>query len=129
MQRHNPSLADFEEMAARAFAQIPAVFRERCQGVAIRIENLPAPDVVKEMELESPYDLLGLYHGVALPFKSVLDPGGQQDMVFLYREPILAYWRAEGGILQDIVTHVLVHELGHHFGFSDDDMHLIEEGD
>jgi predicted Zn-dependent protease with MMP-like domain len=126
---HSPSLADFEEMADKAFRQIPETFREKAKDVTIRVENLPSPDVVREMELESPYDLLGLYSGVALPFKSSLDPGGHQDMVFLYREPMLAYWRAEGGILQDIVTHVLVHELGHHFGFSDDDMHWIEEQD
>ncbi len=81
------------------------------------------------MGLESPFDLLGLYRGVALPLKSINDPRPGIDMIFLYRRPILDYWCDSGDDLFDVVRHVLIHEIGHHFGFSDDDMARIEESD
>jgi len=79
------------------------------------------------MELESPFDLLGLYRGRALPFQSVWDVRTQLDMIFLYRRPILDYWCETGETLTDVVRHVLIHEIGHHFGFSDEDMERIEQ--
>jgi predicted Zn-dependent protease with MMP-like domain len=78
------------------------------------------------MGLDSRFDLLGLYRGVALPLKSVSDPLPDIDMIYLYRRPILDYWYDTGGDLFDIVRHVLIHEIGHHFGFSDADMERIE---
>ncbi len=78
------------------------------------------------MGLDSPFDILGLYRGVALPHKSVSDPRPALDMIFLYRRPILDYWCESGEDLSDVVRHVLIHEIGHHFGFSDSDMERIE---
>ena len=98
-------------------------------AVVIRIEEFPDEEIEKEMGLESPFDLLGLYHGVALPFQSVSSPRTGIDMIFLYRRPILDYWVETGEDLYTIVRHVLIHEIGHHFGFSDDDMDRIEAQD
>ena len=94
--------------------------------VVVRVEEFPDEETEEEMELESPFDLLGLYRGVALPNKSVASTGGDIDMVFLYRRPILDYWCETGEDLRHVVRHVLIHEIGHHFGFSDEDMERLE---
>ena len=93
----------------------------------IRVDEFPDAETETAMRLDSPFDLLGLYRGVALPLKSVSDPRPAIDMIFLYRQPILAYWCESGDDLFAIVQHVLIHEIGHHFGFSDADMERIEE--
>jgi predicted Zn-dependent protease with MMP-like domain len=126
-----PSLADFEAMAARAFARLPATFRALCEDLVIRVDEFPSPEVLAHMGLSSPYDLLGLFQGIGLPFRPETGVSGlMPNMIWLYRRPILAYWRQDslhgGDSLEAIVTHVLVHEIGHHFGFSDDDMEAIE---
>jgi predicted Zn-dependent protease with MMP-like domain len=95
--------------------------------VVIRVEDFPTDEVLDAMNIESPFDLLGLYHGVDLARQSVMDPAAMPEMVFLYRRPMLDYWAEHEDTLGQIVTHVLVHEIGHHFGLSDDDMHRIEE--
>ena len=95
--------------------------------VVIRVEEFPDADTEAAMRLDSPFDLLGLYRGVALPHKSVSDPRPDIDMIFLYRRPILDYWCETGEDLFHVVRHVLIHEIGHHFGFSDADMERIEE--
>jgi len=122
-----PSLADFEDMAEDALALIPAELRARAADVIIRIEDFPDAETERDMELDSPFDLLGLYRGIALTDKSVSDPGGTPDMVFLYRRPILDYWCETGEDLVHLICHVLIHEIGHHFGFSDADMERLEE--
>jgi predicted Zn-dependent protease with MMP-like domain len=94
----------------------------------IRVEEFPDEETEEEMELDTPFDLLGLYRGVALPQKSVTSPGGEIDMVFLYRRPMLDYWCETGEDLRHVVRHVLIHEIGHHFGFSDEDMEHLEAG-
>ncbi|MEJ2623119.1 MAG: metallopeptidase family protein [Pseudolabrys sp.] len=126
-----PSLADFEAMAARAFARLPATFRALCEDLVIRVDEFPSPEVLAHMALSSPYDLLGLFQGIGLPFRPETGVSGlMPNMIWLYRRPILAYWRQDsvhgGDSLEAIVTHVLVHEIGHHFGFSDGDMDAIE---
>lgn len=121
-----PSLDDMEVMARRAFAQIPAELTVHVQGVVIRIDDFPDAETEREMELESPFDLLGLYHGVALQDKSITDAQQDVDMIFLYRRPILDYWCESGEDLQHLIRHVLIHEIGHHFGLSDEDMEAIE---
>jgi len=95
--------------------------------VVIRIEDFPDEETEDEMDLESPFDLLGLYRGVALPFQSIGDIRTAPDMIFLYRRPILDYWCETGQTLRSVLRHVLIHEIGHHFGFSDDDMDRIEQ--
>lgn len=121
-----PSLEEIEALAAAAFAQIPAVLARQVEGVVIRIEDFPDDETVEEMELESPFDLLGLYRGRPIGEKSVSDPSPEIDLIFLYRRPLLDYWCESGETLGHLVRHVLIHEIGHHFGFSDDDMERLE---
>jgi predicted Zn-dependent protease with MMP-like domain len=97
------------------------------RNVIIRVAEFPDPETEDEMDLESPFDLLGLYRGVSLDQKSVIDTPSDMDMIFLYRRPILDYWCETGEDLSHVVRHVLIHEIGHHFGLSDDDMERIEE--
>ncbi|MGH7048571.1 MAG: metallopeptidase family protein [Stellaceae bacterium] len=127
--RAAPSLGEIEALANGALATILRRFRRHLRGVTIRVEEFPDEETEREMRLGSPFDLLGLYRGVALPFKSVSDPYPHMDMIFLYRRPILAYCTATGEDLAAVVRHVLVHEIGHHFGFSDADMERIEASD
>jgi predicted Zn-dependent protease with MMP-like domain len=121
-----PSLADIERLAERALAGLPGEFRRHLGNVAIQVEEFPDEETEAEMELESPFDILGLYRGVAMPHKSASDPRPNIDMVFLFRRPILDYWCETGEELGHVVRHVLIHEIGHHFGFSDEDMERIE---
>jgi predicted Zn-dependent protease with MMP-like domain len=121
-----PSLAEFEKLAADAFARLHAEFRARCDGLVIRIEDFPSEEIVDEMELESPFDLLGLYHGTGEPYEMSHQTTKLPDMVFLYRRPMLDYWADYDETLGDLITHVLIHEIGHHFGLPDAAMHAIE---
>ncbi|HYM72594.1 MAG TPA: metallopeptidase family protein [Stellaceae bacterium] len=127
MQRRAPSLGDLEVLARRALETIPRELKQHLGPLVIRVEEFPDAETEEAMELDSLFDILGLYRGVALPHKSVSDPGVQMDMVFLYRRPILDYWCESGEDLGAVVRHVLIHEIGHHFGFSDEDMERIEE--
>ena len=122
-----PTLADIEVLAYEALETIPAELRRHVGNVVIRVDDFPDEEIAAEMELESPFDLLGLYQGVSLDRKSVSDAPGGLDMIFLYRRPILDYWCETGETLARLVRHVLIHEVGHHFGFSDEDMARIEE--
>ena len=126
MPQRPPSLADIEALAKRALADLPHQFKDRLGPVVIRVDEFPDADTEAAMRLDSPFDLLGLYRGVALPFKSVSDPRPNIDMILIYRRPILDYWCESGEDLCAIVRHVLIHEIGHHFGFSDADMERIE---
>src|SRR5882724_3912855 len=121
-----PSLADLAAMAHDALATIPAELKRHLGAVVIRVDEFPDEETEEEMELESPFDILGLYRGVALPHKSVSSVASDIDMIFLYRRPILDYWCETGEDLEHVVRHVLIHEIGHHFGLSDDDMERIE---
>ena len=121
-----PSLQDFEALAAAAWNSLPAEFRNMAGNLLIRVEDFAPDDVLDELNIEDPYDLTGLYQGVSLDKQSVLDVARDPDMVFLYRRPILDEWAAGEEELGHLVAHVLVHEVGHHFGFSDDDMESIE---
>lgn len=122
-----PSLADIEVLAYEALATIPEELRRHVGNVVIRVEDFPDDEVAEEMELESPFDLLGLYQGVSLDRQSISDARSSLDMIFLYRRPILDYWCESGETLPRLVRHVLIHEIGHHFGLSDEDMERIEE--
>ena len=121
-----PTIADFEALAAEAYARLPAEFRDKSKDLLIRVEDFATDDVLEQLGIGNAYELLGLYHGVSLNNKSVMDLPRQPDMVFLYRRPMLEEWAESGEELGDLITHVLVHEIGHHFGFSDDDMERIE---
>lgn len=126
MKREAPTLAEFEEIAAEAYRRLPGRFRALTGDLLIRIEDFPTDDVLDQLGLKSEFDLLGLYSGVDLARKSVLDVSPMPDMVFLYRRPILDYWAEHEETLGAIISHVLIHEIGHHFGLSDADMEKIE---
>ena len=121
-----PSLADLEEQARHALDTIPRRLKQHLGPIVIRVDEFPDEETEEAMGLESPFDILGLYRGVALPDKSISDPRPDLDIVFLYRRPILDYWCETGEDLRHVVRHVLIHEIGHHFGFSDEDMARIE---
>jgi len=121
-----PSLADVEALAAEAYARLPENFRKLCDDLIVRVEDFPSAEVLKSMQAESDFDLLGLFQGVGLPFQSETGPELMPNMIWLYRRPILDYWAEHEDTLGEIVTHVLVHEIGHHFGLSDEDMETIE---
>jgi len=121
-----PSLDDLAALAEAAFAELPAPFRRLAGEVVFRVDDFPDQEVLDELEIEDPFDLTGLYQGVDLAHRSVLDPAPHPSMIFLYRRPLLDYWCESGESLRHVVRHVLIHEIGHHVGLSDDDMERIE---
>jgi predicted Zn-dependent protease with MMP-like domain len=121
-----PSLADIEALAEAAWERLPNHFRQLCRDLLIRVEDFPTDEVLDALDIESPFDLMGLYQGVSLDKKSVSDVPREPDMVFLYRRPMLDYWAEHEESLGHLVTHILVHEIGHHFGLSDAAMEEIE---
>ena len=121
-----PSLADFEQLANLAWNRLPAEFRRASGDLVIRVEDFASDEVLDTMQIEDPFELTGLYQGVSIDRKSVSDMPQGPDMVFLYRRPLLDEW-SEGEVsLGHLVTHVLIHEIGHHFGLSDADIAAIE---
>jgi predicted Zn-dependent protease with MMP-like domain len=122
-----PSLDDMAALAQAAFARLPEAFRSMTGHVLFRVDDFPDEETLAALEIEDPFDLTGLYHGVDLAHRSVLDPETHPSMVFLYRRPILDEWAARGDVtLEELVGHVLIHEIGHHFGLSDDQIDAIE---
>ncbi len=125
-----PDLADLAEMAAAAFEALPAGFRARCDGVVIRVEEFADEETLRDMEIEDPFELTGLYRGVDLTLKSEADIASQPDEVWIYRRPVLDEWAERGDVgLYELVAHVLVHEIGHHFGLTDEQIEAIEGRD
>lgn len=121
-----PSLVELERLARQAYVALPQEFRNLCDALLIRVEEFPSAEVLDELDLESEFDLLGLFTGVGLAHKGSVFSGEMPNMIHLYRRPILDYWAEHEESLSSVVTHVLVHEIGHHFGLSDDDMERIE---
>ena len=121
-----PTLADIEALAQAAVERLPEQFRAWLAPVLLRVEDFPDAEVMAEMALETPYDILGLYWGRHVGMKGDLPTGALPDVIFLYRRPLLDEWIETGETLETLVTHVLVHEVGHHFGLSDADMDRIE---
>jgi predicted Zn-dependent protease with MMP-like domain len=123
-----PSLDDFAALAQAAFKALPEEFRAKSGDVIIRVDDFATDAVLDDLGIEDPFELSGLYQGVDLGRRSVLDTGVQPSRVFLYRRPILDEWAERGDVtLGELIAHVLVHEIGHHFGLSDDDIHRIED--
>ena len=121
-----PSLAEIEAMAHDMLERLPDGFRKLCAGVIVRVDDFPTDEVLDDMQAESEFDLLGLFQGIGLPQQSNDDVARLPNMIWLYRRPILDYWAEHDETLGQIVRHVLIHEIGHHFGLSDDDMAAIE---
>jgi predicted Zn-dependent protease with MMP-like domain len=121
-----PSLSDIDALARSALASLPQPFQHFTKGFVLQIAEFPDDEVCDQMQLESPFDILGLYQGIALDQKMAESSGALPDMVFLFRRPILDYWCETSEDLRHVVRHVLVHEIGHHFGLSDAEMEAIE---
>jgi predicted Zn-dependent protease with MMP-like domain len=122
-----PSLAELEVLAGEVFRQLPKEFRDLCTDLVNQVDDFPTEEVLNEMRAETEFDLLGLFQGVGLPFRAESAPMQMPNMIWLYRRPILDYWAEHDETLGAIVRHVLVHEIGHHFGLSDADMESIEQ--
>jgi predicted Zn-dependent protease with MMP-like domain len=123
-----PSIEDIERLAEAAYARLPEDFRKLCEGVVIHVVDFPDDETLSEMGAESEFDLLGLFRGRGIAQSAAMaETGALPNMIWLYRRPLLDYWCEGEDPLGAVVTHVLVHEIGHHFGFSDADMMAIEE--
>jgi predicted Zn-dependent protease with MMP-like domain len=123
---HAPSVDEIAALTDQAFQSLPEEFRAMCGDLIVRVEDFADEETLEELGCESPFELLGLFRGVGLAHASVTHPNPQPNMIFLYRRAIIDYWAEHEETLTAIVTHVLVHEIGHHFGLSDDDMMRIE---
>lgn len=121
-----PGIEEFERIARESFAALPQSFRDMCGSLVIRIEEFPGEEELEELELDSEFDLLGLFTGIGLAHRGETMSGEMPNMIALYRRPILDYWAEHEDSLGAVITHVLVHEIGHHFGLSDADMEAIE---
>jgi predicted Zn-dependent protease with MMP-like domain len=122
-----PSLAALEVLAGEVFRALPQSFRELCADLVIQVDDFPTEEVLTEMQAETEFDLLGLFQGIGLPFRAESAAVQMPNMIWLYRRPILDYWAEHDETLGAIVQHVLVHEIGHHFGLSDADMEALEQ--
>lgn len=122
-----PDLAAIETLALAALERLPAEFRAHLGDVVIRVEDFADDATLDQMGIADPFELTGLYSGRPLGEKSSMESGTLPDMIHLYRRPILDEWAETGVSLEALVTHVLVHEVGHHFGLSDADMHALED--
>jgi predicted Zn-dependent protease with MMP-like domain len=125
-QTYAPDAAEIERLADRAIARLPERFRRLIDGVVLRVDDFAEKDVLAELGIEDPFDLTGLYTGRPIGERSSMHSGELPAMIHLYRRPLLDEWAETGVSLEDLITHVIVHEAGHHFGFSDGDMHAIE---
>ena len=123
-----PDARTLERMAQAALAQIPAPFSDHIDNVVLRVEELADAETLEAVGLTHPMQLSGVYQGVPLSERSAWDVTTYPDQIRLFRQPILAEWQSTGVDLQSLVTHVVVHEVGHHFGLSDEDMHALEAG-
>lgn len=123
-----PSLDDFDRMARQAFEELPSVFRNLSADVVIRIDDFPDEETLRDLEIEDGFELTGLYVGAPVGERDGFGPAPEPSRVFLYRRPILDEWCERGDIgLYELVSHVLIHELGHHMGLDDDQIHAIED--
>jgi predicted Zn-dependent protease with MMP-like domain len=128
-EAHAPSLDHIERLARASFEELPAEFRSLVEDIAFVVQDFPDEDTVKEVGLDGEFDLLGLFHGADLAARHANRGRAEPTMIVLYRRPILDYWAEHNESLRAIVRHVLVHEIGHHFGLSDADMEAIEAGE
>ena len=125
-QIHPPTIDQLQTLAEQAILSIPAGLRAEAGNIVVQVVDFPDAETMREMDLGSPYDLLGLYVGVALTERSVSYPRPEPDLVYLYRRPLLDYWCETGADLAELVRHVLIHEIGHHFGYSDAEMDALQ---
>ena len=125
----NPEIAEMERLARRALNSLPEPFRAHVEDVVVRIEEFATPEQLAAVGLDDPWDLSGLYEGRPLSERSIWDAGEMPAIVTLFRQPLLHEWRSTGVPWDSLIAHVVIHEIGHHFGFSDETMHRLEEGE
>ena len=126
-QTFAPDAAELERLADEALRRLPAGFRKHLGGVVLRVEEFPEEEVLEQLGIEDPFDLTGLYSGRPMGEQSSMLSGELPAMIHLFRRPLLDEWAETGISLEALITHVIVHEVGHHFGLSDEDMHAIED--
>ncbi|MDQ4088465.1 MAG: metallopeptidase family protein [Pseudomonadota bacterium] len=126
-QTFAPDAAEIERLAEAAIARLPEQFRVHLKNVVLRVEEFADEEVLKSLGMNNEFELSGLYHGRSLDKQSSWVSGELPPMIHLYRRPLLDEWAETGVSLEELITHVIVHEVGHHFGFSDEEMHAIEE--
>jgi predicted Zn-dependent protease with MMP-like domain len=124
---HGPSPARFEDAARAVLARLPEVFRRELEGVVVRVEEFATDEQLAAVGIDDPWDLTGLYEGIALTERSQWDTEVLPPVITLFRQPLLAEMEDTGVGFEALVRHVVIHEAGHHFGFSDDDMHALED--
>ena len=124
--RLSPSLGEIKSLAIEAYAHLPETFRALCGDITIQVSEFPDDQIIEDMGLESPFDLLGLFEGTGIGERFSLQTGEQPNRITIYRRAVLDYWAEYEEALGDIVAHILIHEIGHHFGLSDEDMERIE---
>ena len=127
MFRSPPDNAAFERLACESFDRLPDPFRQHLADIVVRVEEFADAETLTAMGIDDPYDLTGLYHGRPLSEETIWASGDMPPVITLYRAPLLREWRETGVDLADLINHVVVHEVGHHFGLSDDDMHRLED--
>jgi predicted Zn-dependent protease with MMP-like domain len=123
----SPSAADIEAIARHTLERLPSPFAESLSDIVLLIEEVANPDTARRLGLRNPMQLSGLYEGIPLNRQSVQQSGTLPERVTLYRRPIIAEWKSTRVSLEQLVSHIVIHEIGHHFGFSDDDMHALED--
>ena len=123
----SPSAAEIEAIARRTLDRLPSPFAESLGDVVLQIEEVADPDTARRLGLNHPMQLSGLYEGVPLNLQSVQQSGMLPERITLFRRPIIAEWHSTPVSLDQLVSHIVIHEVGHHFGFSDDDMHALED--
>ena len=125
--RSGPTAQQMQQMAEAVVRTLPSAFREQMRDIVLQVEDFATPEQLEAVDLSDKWELTGLYEGEALPDRSIWSSGRMPARIWLFREPLIAEWRATGVQMDDLVRHVVVHEAGHHFGFSDDDMHRLED--
>jgi predicted Zn-dependent protease with MMP-like domain len=126
-ETYAPHLGEIERLADAAMARLPELFRAFLDGVVVRVEDFAEEEVLRELGIEDPFELTGLYSGRPVGEQTVMPSGELMPVIHLYRRPLLDEWVETGVSLEALITHVIVHEVGHHFGLSDEDMHAIED--
>lgn len=126
-QTFAPSAAELERLAEQALTELPDAFRAHLAGVVLHVQEFADEEVLAAMHIDDPFQLTGLYHGRSMRDASSLASGELPPAIHLYRRPLLEEWVETGVALEDLITHVIVHEVGHHFGLSDEDMHALED--
>lgn len=121
-----PSAHDVDAIARRTLTRLPPPFSDSLRDIVLEVEEVADPDTARRLGLKNPMQLSGLYNGVPLHLQSVSMSGTLPERIILYRRPIIAQWQSSSFSLEQIVSHIVIHEIGHHFGFSDEDMHALE---